>query len=528
MPKGVWTDGPAKGKDKQKYTRKGDLRPSYIINEKGKVVRKPRKKDPKRFIPAEAKDATEALKYESVALTEAGQPRKRAKKYGLKTALDQLVQAGVYPEHYKEEDIRIDPAGFALTEQERPGLEKYAKKIGYKGPLPELFGSSHDPYAVAEKRLGSKIYHTHLGAQYEKNYIELTDGTRRQVNDLEFKHVHQKGLTSTGEKATPVGQKLGYVPKKEFISQSGDFTKTELFKYMRERQGIAGGVADHKKNIEYMKSQEGKFKKQFSQETKIKQPISTFKEYRQHKAKYRLGGGSSGTYQGAVFDKKHRDWLDAHPEYDDDAPETFIGKVKLIGFRGTYFYGEDDPNIYNEDADIIGKVEGGNLIIDKKWDFVYGKSMPLSKVMGYKKRTSGGAPAPIARPKPKGLIEKYKYKKGKGPASQFKSNLMGNMLGTIQESPVAMATGGGAPAPVKKKRYRIYKEGYAPTYALPGGIKENRHETEASALASAKKYPHRVKAIVKRKVRGKVVYETRATPTIKPSKTGEKTFLINV
>ena len=49
---------------------------------------------------------------------------------------------------------------------------------------------------------------------------------------------------------------------------------------MREQEGIAGGVADHKKNVAFRKAQEAKFNKQFSQETKIKQPLSTFKEYR--------------------------------------------------------------------------------------------------------------------------------------------------------------------------------------------------------------------------------------------------------
>ena len=109
---------------------------------------------------------------------------------------------------------------------------------------------------------------------------------------------------------------------------------------------------------------------------------------------------------------------------------------------------------------------------------------------------------------------------------------MGNMLGTIQEASSIRApvyggapapSSGGAPAPPKpkkKKKFKVigkassepkatqkpkyvYQEGYAPTYALPGGIAMNRHETEKEAIKSAKKYPHRVKAIVKRKVRRK-------------------------
>tara|TARA_R110001592_G_scaffold18564_3_gene76888 strand:+ start:5400 stop:6431 length:1032 start_codon:yes stop_codon:yes gene_type:complete len=97
MPKGNWESGPALGKDKQKYTKKGELRPSYMLNEKGEVVRRPRKgAKGKRDLGQIVKEALPETG-QSYGRAETSKPRLRRKKYTLQEALKDADKVGGLP-----------------------------------------------------------------------------------------------------------------------------------------------------------------------------------------------------------------------------------------------------------------------------------------------------------------------------------------------------------------------------------------------------------------------------------------------
>ena len=166
MPKGIWDSGPAKGKDKQKYTKKGDLRPSYMLSESGEVVRRPRKGAKGKRDLGTVKIASDDWMGEPKEVPRMRR-RMKSKKYTLKQAIIDGHSKGLPPgfsqgdlddmkQEYRDEGIEGIPPPHGEPSlwgaSWGAGFEDYGQRPLYKALRAKYGESSKDDMGALEAK----------------------------------------------------------------------------------------------------------------------------------------------------------------------------------------------------------------------------------------------------------------------------------------------------------------------------------------------------------------------------------------